>query len=125
MIENLFMKAWKPFHKLLKIFHTSYDVRTSVIDLFATFFLLVMSVTTDLLIPTQIDKLGSNGSTFGMYYSFILLLARKIAMISKIEQIAMTISGVIFAFIPLFYTFIFIISGLVTSFKTDTSQRLS
>ena len=48
--------VWKPFQKLLSIFHTSYDVRTSVIDSFATFFLLahvkVLSVTTDLLTPT-------------------------------------------------------------------------
>ncbi len=64
---------WKPFHKLLSIFHTSYDVRTSVIDSFATFFLLahvkVLSVTTDILTPTQMYQLGSNISTFGVYYS--------------------------------------------------------
>ena len=65
--------AWKPFRKVLTIFHKSYDVHTSVIDSFATFFLLsyvkVLSVTSDLLIPTQIYKLGSNISTFGLYYS--------------------------------------------------------
>ena len=65
--------AWKPFKKLLTMFHTSYDVRTSVIDSFATFFLLahvkIISVTTDLLTPTQINQLGSNISTFGVYYS--------------------------------------------------------
>ncbi len=65
--------VWKPFQKLLSIFHTSYDVRTSVIDSFATFFLLahvkVLSVTTDLLTATQIYQLGSNTCTFGLYYS--------------------------------------------------------
>ena len=65
--------AWKPFHKLLTIIHMSYDIRTSVIDSFATFFLLahvkVLSVTTDLLMPTWIDQLGSNSSTMGVYYS--------------------------------------------------------
>jgi hypothetical protein len=64
---------WKPFQKVLSVFHTSYDVRTSVIDSFATFFLLahvkILSVTTDLLTPTQIYQLGSNASTFGVYYS--------------------------------------------------------
>ena len=64
---------WKPFQKLLSIFHTSYDVRTSVIDSFATFFLLahvkILSVTTDLLTPTIIYQLGSNASTVGVYYS--------------------------------------------------------
>ena len=51
----------------------SYDIRTSVIDSFATFFLLaynkVLNVTTDLLMPTRIDQLGSNNFTFGLYYS--------------------------------------------------------
>ena len=64
---------WKPFHKVLMIFRKSWDIRTSVIDSFATFFLLsynkILSVTTDLLIPTQIYKLGSNSTTFGLYYS--------------------------------------------------------
>ena len=64
---------WKPFHKFLTFFRKSWDVRTSVIDSFSTFFLLsyfkILSVSTDLLIPTQIYKLGSNTSTFGLYYS--------------------------------------------------------
>ena len=56
--------------------------------------------------------------------AFILFLGRETTMTSKIEHIAMTISGFIFAFIPLLYIFILIISWLVTSFKkrrTDTS----
>ena len=65
--------VWKPFQKLLSLFHTSYDVRTSVIDSFATFFLLahvkVTSVTIDLLTPTIVHQLGSNTSIFGVYYS--------------------------------------------------------
>ena len=65
--------AWKPFHKLLTIIHMTYDIRTSIIDSFATFFLLahvkLLSVTTDLLLPTRIDQLGSNNFTFGLYYS--------------------------------------------------------
>ena len=65
--------AWKPFHKLLTLIHMTYDIRTSVIDSFATFFLLahvkVLSVTTDLLLPTRIDQLGLNNFTFGLYYS--------------------------------------------------------
>ena len=65
--------VWKPFRALLAKFRRSMDVRTSVIDSFATFFLLsyikVLSVTSDLLIPTQIYQLGSNISTFGLYYS--------------------------------------------------------
>ena len=64
---------WKPFQALLANFRQSMDVRTSVIDSFTTFFFLshikVLSVTSDLLIPTQIYQLGSNISTFGLFYS--------------------------------------------------------
>ena len=64
---------WRPFRALLATFRDSMDIRTSIIDSFATFFLLsfikVLNVTSDILIPTQIYKLGSNTSTFGVYYS--------------------------------------------------------
>ena len=70
---SLVVILWKPFHKVLSIFRNTWDIRTSVIDSFATFILLsymkILSVTTDLLAPTQIYKLGSNRSTFGLYYS--------------------------------------------------------
>ena len=67
---------WRPFRALLANFRETMDVRTSVIDSFATFFLLssikISSVTADLLVPTQIYRLGSNTSDFtyyGLYYS--------------------------------------------------------
>ena len=67
---SLVVTLWKPFRKVLSIFRKTWDVRTSVIDSFATFILLsymkILSVTTDLLAPTQIYKLRS---TFGLYYS--------------------------------------------------------
>jgi hypothetical protein len=54
---------WKPFQVVLSIFRKSWNIRTSVIDSFATFFLLsyvkVLSVTTDVLIPTNVYKLGA------------------------------------------------------------------
>ena len=59
--------------KVLTVFRKSWDIRTSVLDSFATFFLLsynkVLSVTADVLIPTKIYQLGSNKSMFGLYYS--------------------------------------------------------
>ena len=65
--------VWKPFHKMLSRFQTSWNVRTSVIDSFATFFFLsytkIISVSTDILMPTKIYKLGSNACTLGVYYS--------------------------------------------------------
>ena len=67
------VKIWKPFHIVLTFFRKSWDIRTSVIDSFATFFLLsnikILSVSSDLLVPTQIYQLGSNISTFGLYYT--------------------------------------------------------
>ena len=70
---TLIVTLWKPFHRVLSIFRKTWDIRTSVIDSFATFILLsymkILSVTTDLLAPTQIYKLDSNRSTFGLYYS--------------------------------------------------------
>ena len=64
---------WKPFRKVLFMFRKSWDIRTSIIDSFATFFLLsyvkVLSVMADLLIPTTIHQLGTNKTQFGLYYS--------------------------------------------------------
>ena len=65
--------VWTPFKKVLTVFRKSWDIRTSVLDSFATFFLLsynkALSVTVDILIPTKIHQLGSNKSMFGLYYS--------------------------------------------------------
>ena len=65
--------VWKPFHKVLTLFRKSWNVRTSTIDSFATFFFLsyikIISVSMDILVPTQIYQLGSNKSTYGLYYS--------------------------------------------------------
>jgi hypothetical protein len=64
---------WKPFNKVLATFRKSWDIRTSVLDSFATFFLLsyikILNVTTDVLIPTQIIQLSSEKSKFGVFYS--------------------------------------------------------
>ena len=64
---------WKPFKVLLANFRQSIDVRTSVIDSFATFFFLshikILSITSNLLIPTRIYQLGSNISILGLFYS--------------------------------------------------------
>jgi hypothetical protein len=69
----LVVAVWKPFRRVLASFRESWDIRTSVLDSFATFFLLsyikVLNVTADVLIPTQIYQLTSNKSTFGVYYS--------------------------------------------------------
>ena len=70
---TLIVIVWKPIRKLLVKFRRSWDIRTSVLDSFATFFLLsyvkILSVTVDLLTPTKIYQLGSNKPSFGLYYS--------------------------------------------------------
>ena len=70
---QLVVAVWKPFKCVLTFFRKSWDIRTSVLDSFATFFLLsyikILNVTTDILIPTQIHQLASNKSTLGVYYS--------------------------------------------------------
>ena len=66
-------KIWKPFHSLHIRLRKLSDVRTSIIDSFATFFFLsytkIVSISADILIPTKIYQLGSNKSTYGLYYS--------------------------------------------------------
>ena len=58
---------WKPFHIAFSIFKRNWDIRTSVIDSFATFFLLsyvkVLSVSSDLLMYIRIHSLDSKSST--------------------------------------------------------------
>ena len=65
--------AWRPLEKVLSACRMSWDVRTSVIDSFATFFFLsyvkILSVSADLLMPTQIFQLGSDRIRLGLYYS--------------------------------------------------------
>ena len=58
---------WRPFHNLFGLFKRNWNVRTSVIDSFATFFLLsyvkILSVSSDLLIYTHTYSLNSVVST--------------------------------------------------------------
>ena len=55
---SFIVTLWKPFKNVLSVFRQSWDIRTSVLDSFATFFLLsyykVISVTSDILTPTEI-----------------------------------------------------------------------
>ena len=64
--------VWKPVYRVLTIFKKSWNSHTSVIDSFSTFFLVsfmkILSVTTDIMVPTQIYKLGKNSTTFGLYF---------------------------------------------------------
>ena len=56
---------WKPFHSLFSLCKRNWDIRTSLIDAFATFFLLcnvkILNVSFDLLIPIHVKQVNSTG----------------------------------------------------------------
>ena len=59
----------RPFHKSVKHFRSQLNVRTSIVEAFATFLLLsyvkLLSVSSDLLVPTHVYNV--NGSSLGLY----------------------------------------------------------
>ena len=63
---ELLVYMWRPFHKVFGIFKRNWDIRTSIIDSFTTFFLLsyvkVLSVSSDLLIYVRIHSLDGKSS---------------------------------------------------------------
>jgi uncharacterized membrane protein (Fun14 family) len=66
---------WRPFRVLFSLFRRNWNIRTTVIDAFATFFLLtnvkLVSVSFDLLVPTQVYRLYGDtyNYTLGLYYA--------------------------------------------------------
>ena len=66
---------WRPFHALFSLFRRNWDIRTSVIDAFATFFFLsngkFLSASYDLLIPTPVYHLYPDhyNYTLGLHYA--------------------------------------------------------
>ena len=65
--------VWKPFRFIFRHFRENWDIRTSVIDSFATFFLLsyvkILSVSTDLMLATHVHRLHSNKGQYRLYYA--------------------------------------------------------
>ena len=66
---------WRPFGRIFSLFRDKWDIRSSVIDSFATFFLLsnikFLSVAYDLLNPVEVYQLSSSGNfthTWSLYY---------------------------------------------------------
>ena len=57
---------WRPFQRVFSLFRDKWDIRSSVIDSFATFFLLTnfkfLSIAYDLLNPVQVFQLSSSGN---------------------------------------------------------------
>ncbi len=59
---------WRPFKIIFGYFHKNWDIKTSIIDSYATFFLLsnmkLMSACFDLLVPTYVYQLNSSSNTY-------------------------------------------------------------
>ena len=72
---RLLVILWKPFLQIFSLFRRNWDIRTSVIDTFSTFFLLsnvkLLSVSFDLLVPVKVYQLSSSKDfnyTWRLYY---------------------------------------------------------
>ena len=63
---RLVVVMWSPFRRIFSLFCDKWDIRSSVIDSFATFFFLsnvkFLSVAYDLLIPVQVYQLPLSGN---------------------------------------------------------------
>ena len=72
---GLIRKMWEPFQQLFSLFKKNWNIRTSVIDAFSTFFLLsnikFLTVSFDLLVPTKVYRLYPDhyNYTWGLYYA--------------------------------------------------------
>ena len=70
---RLVVWAWKPFRYCLSHFRAQWDIRTSLIDAFATFLILssvkLLCVSADILVPTYIyNEHGNRVSSVYLYY---------------------------------------------------------
>ena len=65
---------WKPFKTVLSLFHDNWDIRTSLVDAFATFFLLsnvkFLSISFDLLYPVRIYQLSLSSGNLSYSWRF-------------------------------------------------------
>ena len=70
---RLVVFIWKPFRFIFRRFRENWDIRTSVIDSFSTFFLLsyvkILSVCADLMVSTPVHELHSNKTHYSLYYN--------------------------------------------------------
>ena len=70
--NRIIMWLWKPFHCCLSRFRRQWNIKTSLIDAFATFLLLsyvkLLSISFDILVPTQL--LQENGKPRPEMYLF-------------------------------------------------------
>ena len=67
---------WKPFRYVFTLLRRNWDSRTTVIDAYATFFVLslvkITSVSADLLIPMKVHSLNNDSVRWALYYDATL-----------------------------------------------------
>ena len=71
---------WRPFGLVFSLFRSNWEIRTSLIDVFATFFLLAnvkfLSVSFDLLVPVKVYHLNYSGNynySLNLFYDATIL----------------------------------------------------
>ena len=72
---SLLVACWKPLGRVFRLFRRNWNIKTSLIDAFSTFFLLsnakLLEVSFDLLVPVRVYQLmpsGNLNSTWRVYY---------------------------------------------------------
>ena len=109
---------WSPFRKLLSIFKRNWNVRTSLIDAFVTFFFLsnvkFLSVSCDLLQGIKIYKLYPDhyNYTLGLYY------AADVKYLSRDEHLPYAV----LAIVSLFF-FVFLPTLILTLYPFSLFQK--
>ena len=104
---------WKPFKAVFGLFHENWDIGTSLIDAFTTFFLLssvkFMSVAFDLLVPIDINQLHSTGErsiVWHLYYdATVPYFGQKHIIYAVLAIVTLLLFLVLPAVLLLFYPF--------------------
>lgn len=88
--------CWRPFGTLFGKMHKKWDIRTSVIDSFATFFLLsyvkILSATFDILVFSTVYKFNSTEMSYRLFYNPSVIFFGK-------EHLPYVITALLIAFI--------------------------
>ena len=100
---RLLVYLWRPFRRLFIYFRKQWDIKTSVIEVFATFLLLSnVNVSFDLLTPTEVHNI--NGSLLGLFLYYDASIAYFGTEHLPYAVLALLLL-LIFVFLPVLHTF--------------------
>ena len=101
---------WKPFYSLLSFVRRNWDSRTTVIDAYATFFILsytkLMCVSADLLIPVRVHILNNDSVKWALYYDATIDYFGT----EHLPYAILAIFCVIIAMVPILFLFLYQLS---------------